>query len=549
MRQACLTPLVKPVHLTGGKQIIYPYLVYCYLGVNAILQNFLSRPGFLSPCEEWRYKPTHTECFEDVYDGNIWKEFQTVCNIPFLAKPCNFALAMNMDFFQPYKHIKGYSVGAIYCVILNLPREIRYKRENVLLIGVIPGPKEPDHDINSFLNPFVEDLQTLWSSGKNMIADGKNKLVKCALLCVVCDVPAGHKTCGFLGHAAHYGCSKCFKKFSGSAGKIEYIGFDRENWPSRNGVSHRRVAMGMHRFSTLHEQESMEIKSGLRYSSLVLLPYFDAPRMLIIDPMHNLFFGTAKMIFQNIWLNRGILTPQSFEVIQERVDSIVVPPGIGRIPHKIKSGFSSFTADHWKNWTLYFSLIALHDILDDDDLECWRHFVFACRLLCQKSLKKEKLNLGDLLLLQFCRRAERMYGTNSVTPNMHFHCHLKDCVKDYGLLHSFWLYAFERYNGILENFPNNNRSIECQLMKRFLTDSESISIELPSDFSEKFKPHFMQTSLASNAASGSLEETISPTCNSQEATLSWEYSENMILPSSRSRYILNSSELNHLKDL
>ena len=58
---------------------------------------------------------------------------------------------------------------------------------------------------------------------------------------MACDVPAGHKTCGFLGHAAHYGCSKCFKKFSGSAGKIDYSGFDRENW--------------------------------YRYSSLVLLPY------------------------------------------------------------------------------------------------------------------------------------------------------------------------------------------------------------------------------------------------------------------------------------
>ena len=102
--------------------------------------------------------------------------------------------------------------------------------------------------------------------------------------------------------------------------------------------------------------------------------------MLIIDPVHNLFLGTTKMISQNIWLNRGILTPQRFEVIQERVDSIVVPLGIGRIPHKIKSGFSSFTADQWKNWTLYFSLVALHDIIDEDDLECWRNFVLACHL-------------------------------------------------------------------------------------------------------------------------------------------------------------------------
>ena len=72
-----------------------------------------------------------------------------------------------MDFFQPYKHIKGYSVGAIYGVLMNLPREMRYKRENVILIGLIPGPKEPDHDINTFVDPLVRELILLWS-GRNM---------------------------------------------------------------------------------------------------------------------------------------------------------------------------------------------------------------------------------------------------------------------------------------------------------------------------------------------------------------------------------------------
>ena len=34
-------------------------------------------------------------------------------------------------------------------------------------------------------------------------------------------------------------------------------------------------------------------------------------------------------------------------------------------------------------------------------------------------------------------------------------------------MHSFWLFPFERYNGILEGQPTNNRSIELQLMRRF----------------------------------------------------------------------------------
>ena len=54
-----------------------------------------------------------------------------------------------MDFFQPFTHTT-YSVGVIYCVILNLPRELRYKFENMIVISIIPGPHEPKLNINTY---------------------------------------------------------------------------------------------------------------------------------------------------------------------------------------------------------------------------------------------------------------------------------------------------------------------------------------------------------------------------------------------------------------
>ena len=35
-----------------------------------------------------------------------------------------------------------YSVGAIYLVLQDLPREQRFKEENIILVGVMPGPHE-----------------------------------------------------------------------------------------------------------------------------------------------------------------------------------------------------------------------------------------------------------------------------------------------------------------------------------------------------------------------------------------------------------------------
>ena len=115
--------------------------------------------------------------------------------------------------------------------VLNLPHQARFKRENAILIGLIPGPHEPDHDINTFLMPLVHDLNNLWE-GVEMNAASINciKKIRCALLCVACDLPAGRKICGFMGHSARLGCSRCFKKFPGSIGTMDYSGFDRHNW-------------------------------------------------------------------------------------------------------------------------------------------------------------------------------------------------------------------------------------------------------------------------------------------------------------------------------
>ena len=99
-------------------------------------------------------------------------------------------------------------------------------------------------------------------------------------------------------------------------------------------------------------RETIERKSGVRYSCLLELPYFDAPRMCIIDPMHNLLLGTAKHMVAT-WKVERILKEKEFSIIQSRVDSFNCPNDIGRIPLKIASSFSGFTADQWKNWTIF----------------------------------------------------------------------------------------------------------------------------------------------------------------------------------------------------
>lgn len=156
-----------------------------------------------------------------------------------------------------------------------------------------------------------------------------------------------------------------------------------------------------------------------------------------------------------------MISESQFELVQSRIERMVMPTDIGRIPFKIRSGFSSFTEDQFKNWINFFSLICLRDILVGDDLEVWRYFVLLCRIFSAKCITADQLNLADALLMRFCWCVEILYGQSAITPNMHMHAHIKECVMDYGPPHAFWAFAFERYNGsTMTNRPDHS-SCHC----------------------------------------------------------------------------------------
>ena len=123
--------------------MLYPQKVYPYKTLVSSLQEFLMRPGFKDSCSHW--KGIGQSIFSrDIYDDQVWKDFQNFQGEPFLSSSegLSLGLMLNVDWFQPYKYC-SYSVGAIYLVIMNLPRSVRFKRCNVILIGILPGPSEP----------------------------------------------------------------------------------------------------------------------------------------------------------------------------------------------------------------------------------------------------------------------------------------------------------------------------------------------------------------------------------------------------------------------
>ena len=131
------------------------------------------------------------------------------------------------------------------------------------------------------------------------------------------------------------------------------------------------------------------------------------------------------------------------------------------------------------------------------------------RIPSNTSLSTTELLLADALLLQFCRRCVSLYGEEVGTPNMHLHAHIRECIEDYGPTPGFWLFAFERKNGLLGRQPNNNHSPEVQIMRRFTRKSSLFCIQPSTEFQEPFCSMYPLSNVSDVQSSGS--QTISVT--------------------------------------
>lgn len=91
---------------------------------------------------------------------------------------------------------------------------------------------------------------------------------------------------------------------------MDYSGYDCELWIPRSGQLHREQCRKILTENIKTGRRKAESMYGVRYSTLLLLPYFDPVRFTIVDIMHNVFLGTGKYMFK-LWLSLDLLTKEN----------------------------------------------------------------------------------------------------------------------------------------------------------------------------------------------------------------------------------------------
>ena len=369
--------------------MIYPFSI-----IRQQLATLYLQSDFENSLRHWANRSRFDNILTDVYDGQIWRTLKETSDhdSPNFFRPevadSNLGLMLNLDWFQPYEGT-NYSIGVIYAAICNLPRDIRFKRENLLILGILPGPHEVSlHKINHYLAPIVDELESFWTGVTlNRTFECQNgKEIRVALVLVSCDVPAARKICGHVSALAS--CHRCKKRANYENGHNNFAGMsDIDEWfVTRDSVEHRENALGWRRCNSDASRKRFTKSTGVRWSELLRLPYFDPIKFITVDPMHCLFLGIAKWIVKRLWVDEGILNQESLKKIQKKMDEFQVPSDLGRIPGKIHcgEGFSNFTADQWRIFFSIYATVSLWDHLSEYDRKILHHFVRVCTIFINR---------------------------------------------------------------------------------------------------------------------------------------------------------------------
>lgn len=114
-------------------------------------------------------------------DGKLWHPVDSVTwdqvnakHPAFAAEERNLRLGLSTDGFNPFNMKNSmYSCWSVLLVNYNLLPDLCMKKENILLSLLIPGPQQPGNSIDVYLEPLIDDLNHLWSSGEAVKSRGK----------------------------------------------------------------------------------------------------------------------------------------------------------------------------------------------------------------------------------------------------------------------------------------------------------------------------------------------------------------------------------------
>ena len=304
----CKEPLTRLKRPDDGTKRVY-IREYDHQTFRSWLGRLLCRPGMEDVVDRDVFgtapNTTSDDTMSDIFDGDVLRKFNSAGGYPFIpsmGSEGRYIFGLSVDAFNPFLNKqagKKASSTAIYMVCFNLPPSSRYKVENMYLAGIIPGPREPSlTQINHLLRPLIDELLEFWDPGvwyAHTPLYRCGRLVRAALVPLICDLKAARQVMGHGSHSAKKFCSICGQTWE----RCDEL--DGALRTPVTGEEYRLRAARWKKATSQSEKDKLFKKYGVRWSVLLNLPYWDPPRFTVIDSMHTILLGHLHRHCSIIW--------------------------------------------------------------------------------------------------------------------------------------------------------------------------------------------------------------------------------------------------------
>lgn len=391
------------------------------------------------------------ENIEDIYDAEIYQELSSPGNV--LHDRNNISFTWYTDGIPIFKSSK-FSIWPVYFVINELPYQERFKKENIILVGLWFGDEKPEP--NMYLLPIYNEVIELRNGIEIETPDIQNPInVKAWIICGTCDLPAKALFLNMKQYNGKFGCHKC--KQPGE--RLE----KRQVYPYKKNMNLRTEA------ETLRQADRVTTHPicGVKGQSIISFLAYKWITTTTLDPMHCIFSGVMKMMLK-LWFDKKF-SKENFSVsgmvdlIDEKIKNLLSPEFVQRRPRSIKEHLKFWKASELKNFFFYFSIPLLKDILEQEYFDHFKLLVIGISLLCQPSISEQMIRDSSRALHEFVRRFEHLYGRKFMSCNVHSLLHLPEIVRKMGPLWTFSCFDFEDINGKLKNLVHGSKNAQLQV--------------------------------------------------------------------------------------
>lgn len=340
----------------------------------------------------------------DVFDGEHYKSLLEKevevegekIGVNYFSDERDIALAFTSDGFCPFKK-RSATCWPLMLHNLNLAPDIRTHNEELIPLGIVPGPKKAK-DFDSFLFPMVEELLELAVGVRTWDADaGRFFTLRAHLLFASGDTPAVSMFMNMKGTNSYCPCRMCTAmgvRHQSSSATIPYLplrpsridhtmtDYDPLNLPLRDHATFLRDASDAAAAPSKAEHNRRSRKHGINgISILSRLPTINFPLSFPIDFMHLVFENAVPTLVnligglvRNLNNERFVLSKETWEKLGRATAASgrTIPSCFAANPPNFVECRQACTADSWSFWIQHLAPVLLEELIPT---EYHKHFV------------------------------------------------------------------------------------------------------------------------------------------------------------------------------